>query len=130
MSDKSDCGDHVKIDYSCNSKTRHLYSETCRTLSDQTPSDLSPKSSPKFCPFPDVSYPHKSSGRSPKSIVSSSDVKRVLAIHGTSRSPSATAHSYLSATLERVSEIPSVKVNDNYTAMKPGQGLSHSEKYV
>lgn len=129
MSEQSDSGDHMEIDYSCNSKSRRLYSETCRTLSVRTPADLSPKSSPK-CPFPDVSSLNKLSGRSPKSVVSSLDFKRVLAIQGTSRSLSTSAHFYLSTSLERDSEIPSVEINDNYTEMKPDHGLFLSEKYV
>lgn len=133
MSEQSDSGDRMEIDFSCNSKSRRLYSATCRTLSVQTPAELSPRSSPKLCSTPDVSCSHKSTGRSPpKSIVSSVDVKRTLsgAVHGISRSPPTSAHSYLSPTLERVSEVPSVEHNDNYTAMKPGQGLFPGEKYV
>jgi len=131
MSEQSDSGDRMEIDFSCNSKSRRLYSATCRTLSVQTPADLSPRSSPKLCSSPDVSCPHKSSGRSPpKSIVSSVDVKRSGVVHGISRSPPTSAHSYLSPTLERVSEVPSVELHDNYTAMKPSQGLFSGEKYV
>ncbi|XP_025409244.1 insulin receptor substrate 1-B isoform X2 [Sipha flava] len=126
MSEQSDSGDRMEIDFSCNSKSRHLYSATCRTLAVQTPADLSPRSSPKLCPSPDTSCSHRSTGRSPpKTIVSSIDIKRTLsgAVHGISRSPPASSHAYLSPTLERVSEVPSVEHFDSYTPMKPGQGL-------
>jgi len=132
MSEQSDNGDRMEIDFSCNSKSRRHYSATCRTLSVQTPADLSPRSSPKLCPSPDTSCTHRSTGRSPpKSIVSSVDIKRSLsgAVHGISRSPPS-SHTYLSPTLERVSEVPGVELVDNYTAMKPGQGLLPCEKYV
>lgn len=122
MSEQSDSGDRMEIDFSCNSKSRRHYSATCRTLSVQTPADLSPRSSPKLCPSPDTLCNHKSSGRSPpKSIVSSVDIKRTLsgAVHGISRSPPASTHAYLSPTLERVSEVPGVELIDNYTTMKP-----------
>lgn len=131
MSEQSDNGDRMEIDFSCNSKSRRHYSATCRTLSVQTPAELSPRLSPKLCPSPDASCTPRSTGRSPpKSIVSSVDIKRTLsgAVHGISRSPPA-SHAYLSPTLERVSEIPSVELND-YTTMKPGQGLCPCEKYV
>lgn len=133
MSEQSDSGDRMEIDFSCNSKSRHLYSATCRTLSVQTPAELSPRSSPKLCPSPDTSCTLRSTGRSPpKTIVSSVDIKRTLsgAVHGISRSPPASSHAYLSPTLERVSEVPSVELFDNYTPMKPGQGLLPCEKYV
>jgi hypothetical protein len=133
MSEQSDSGDRMEIDFSCNSKSRHLYSATCRTLAVQTPADLSPRSSPKLCPSPDTSCSHRSTGRSPpKTIVSSIDIKRTLsgAVHGISRSPPASSHAYLSPTLERVSEVPSVEHFDSYTPMKPGQGLLPCEKYV
>lgn len=133
MSEQSDSGDRMEIDFSCNSKSRRHYSATCRTLSVQTPADLSPRSSPKLCPSPDASCGHRSTGRSPpKSIVSSVDIKRTLsgAVHGISRSPPASSHAYLSPTLERVSEVPGVELFDNYTPMKPGQGLFPCETYV
>lgn len=133
MSEQSDSGDRMEIDFSCNSKSRRHYSATCRTLSVQTSGDSSPRSSPKLCPSPDIACTHRSSGRSPpKSIVSPADAKRTLsgAVHGISRSPPASSHTYLSPTLERVSEVPGVEIVDNcYTLMKPGQGLS-CEKYV
>jgi len=134
MSEQSDSGDRMEIDFSCNSKSRRLYSATCRTLSVQTPADSSPRLSPKLCSSPDVSCTHRSTTvRSPpKSIVSTVDVKRTLsgAVHGISRSPPASSHTYLSPTLERVSEVPGVEVPDSYTAMKPGQGLFPCETYV
>lgn len=134
MSEQSDSGDRMEIDFSCNSKSRRHYSATCRTLSVQTPADSSPRSSPKLCSSPDISScTHRSTGRSPpKSIVSSVDVKRTLsgAVHGISRSPPASSHTYLSPTLERVSEVPGVEVTDSYMAMKPGQGLLPCETYV
>lgn len=132
MSEPSDNKDRVEIDFSCNTKCRRHYSATCRNLSVQTPADLSPRSSPKLCPSSDASSTQRSSGRSPpKSIVCSTDSKRTLsgAVHGISRSPPSSSHAYLSPTLERVSEVPSVEVVDNYIPMKPGQGLSN-EKYV
>lgn len=131
MSEQSDSGDRMEIDFSCNSRSRRHYSATCRSLSVQTPTDSSPRSSPKLCPSPD-SCTHRPSGRSPpKSIVSSVDIKRSLsgAVHGISRSPPS-SHTYLSPTLERVSEVPGVELFDSYTPMKPGQGLFPSEKYV
>ncbi|KAF0764399.1 insulin receptor substrate 1-like isoform X1 [Aphis craccivora] len=127
---ESDNGDRVEIDFSCNSKSRRHYSATCRTLSIQPPADLSPRSSPKLCPSPDPSCIHRPTGRSPpKSIVSSVDIKRTLsgAVHGISRSPPTSSHTYLSPTLERVSEVPSIEVVDSYIPMKPSQGLNSSE---
>lgn len=132
MSEQSDSGDRMEIDFSCNSKSRRHYSATCRTLSIQTPADLSPRSSPKLCPSPDTSCVLRSTGRSPpKSIGSCIDTKRTLsgAVHGISRSPPS-SHTYLSPTLERVSEVPGIEFVDNYVPMKPGQGLFSCEKYV
>lgn len=129
---ESDNGDRVEIDFSCNSKSRRHYSATCRTLSIQPPTDLSPRSSPKLCPSPDPSCTHRPTGRSPpKSIVSSIDIKRTLsgAVHGISRSPPTSSHTYLSPTLERVSEVPGIEVVDSYIPMKPSQGLNSCEKY-
>jgi len=133
MSEHSDSGDRMEIDFSCNSKSRRHYSATCRTLSIQPPADLSPRSSPKLCPSPDPSCTHRPTGRSPpKSIVSSVDIKRTLsgAVHGISRSPPTSSHTYLSPTLERVSEVPGIELVDSYTPMKPSQGLFPCEKYV
>ncbi|VVC39762.1 Pleckstrin homology domain,IRS-type PTB domain,PH domain-like [Cinara cedri] len=127
VSEQSDSGNHMEINFSCNSKLRRNYKATYRSLSAQAPAD----SSPKLCPSPD-SCTHRSSGRSPPksiaSIATSVDNKRTLsgAVHGISRSPPS-SHTYLSPTLERVSEVPGVEVFDNYTLMKPVQGLFPNE---
>lgn len=133
VSEQSDNGDRMEIDFSCNSKSRRHYSETCRSLSIQPPTHLTPRSSPKLCPSPEPLCIHRSIGRSPpKSLVSSVDIKRTLsgAVHGISRSPPSSSHTYLSPTLERVSEIPGIELIDSYTPMKPTQGLFPCEKYV
>ncbi|XP_050544148.1 uncharacterized protein LOC126907116 isoform X2 [Daktulosphaira vitifoliae] len=128
MSEQSDSGDRMEIDFSRNGKFRRHYSATCRNLSIQAPPDMSPRSSPKLCSSSDTSCSNRSTGRSPpKSICSSVDInKRALSgsVHGISRSPPTSAHAYLSPTLERVSEIPGVEIFDNYTPMKP---ISSSE---
>lgn len=131
MSEQSDNCDRMEIDFSCNSQSRLHYTATCRNLSVQTPADLSPRSSPKLCPSPDTSCTLRSTGRSPpKSIVPSVDIKRTLsgAVHSISRSPPTSSHTYLSPTLERVSEVPGVELVDSYTSMKPGEELFATEK--
>ncbi|XP_050434568.1 insulin receptor substrate 1-B isoform X2 [Adelges cooleyi] len=132
MSEQSDSGDRMEIDFSRNGKFRRHYSATCRNLSVQTPAEISPRSSPKLCPSPDTTCTHRSTGRSPpKSIASSVDIKRALsgAVHAISRSPPS-AHAYLSPTLERVSEYPGVEISDSYTIMKPGQPLTSENTKV
>lgn len=119
MSEQSDNGDRMEIDFSCNSRARRHYSATCRSKSIQPLADVLPRSSSKPCPSLEPSCTRRLTGCSPKSLMSSG------AVHNIFRSPPTSSH-----TLERVSEVPSVELVDGYTPINLAQGLIPCEKYV